>query len=499
MATSNPPNRPLGLAPMEILPPELLTRIFDLCNLHPCTVAWISHLEPSVAYPKHPQIDILTQVCSYWRRVALASPKFWTHIDIVIDHSLSCSLFERTKHYAARASPLPLDIHITDAGLKRDRSDLCDFAFLDADTVPIKSLKLNLKPHRRHLERRYIKIIEYFLAHSQSGIFTEYSIRAQSTSMGRWGFGSFLLPEAMDGEQDTQQGYTIRLSNNYLEQLWLPTRTLRVSGLCPPWSSQAYHGLLDLRLEEHAPRIRATQLVDILKASPELRVLHLKVSVFGNVNGGERVTLKRLEVLYVAVEVCEYAETRALTSGQILDLLSPGSNPLQFGYLRYRGTDKELLQNFVTRSNITFLFVEGSTLFRLPDAVRSVGHLRTLVVDGSRFQGRDAGLLLNKDHFAIDWYPSETTIPQIKTIYISGFLTHYLESLLEAAGRYSVQEVVICGGGLVYKKGSDTVLIPESGKESIVAKLATISSCPSVQYYADNSPLPIDLNDWKSY
>ncbi|KAJ6554835.1 hypothetical protein B0H19DRAFT_1263130 [Mycena capillaripes] len=55
------------VAPVRRLPPELLIEIFDLCG-YPCAADL--NLLP------------LSQVCSYWRRIAAGTPSLWSHIDV---------------------------------------------------------------------------------------------------------------------------------------------------------------------------------------------------------------------------------------------------------------------------------------------------------------------------------------------------------------------------------------------------------------------------------
>jgi hypothetical protein len=67
-----------------------------------------------------------------------------------------------------------------------------------------------------------------------------------------------------------------------LEDLLLPITVLHLRQMYPHWTSQAYHGLVELHLCSvmlPAARITKSQLVTILKSSPGLRVFHFNLDL----------------------------------------------------------------------------------------------------------------------------------------------------------------------------------------------------------------------------
>ncbi|KDN44961.1 hypothetical protein RSAG8_05134, partial [Rhizoctonia solani AG-8 WAC10335] len=67
-----------GLATINSLPPEILTRVFQFVRAQHCDL----HKLPSDKkhYPRYP--DDLTHVCSLWRQIAISCCSLWSHIDL---------------------------------------------------------------------------------------------------------------------------------------------------------------------------------------------------------------------------------------------------------------------------------------------------------------------------------------------------------------------------------------------------------------------------------
>ncbi|KAJ7026876.1 hypothetical protein C8F04DRAFT_1008707 [Mycena alexandri] len=95
------------VAPVRRLPPELLIEIFGLCG-HPCAADL--NLLP------------LSQVCSYWRRIAVGTPILWSHIDLDValwrrSGLTSKTLLGRLDSSLQRGGSLPLTLQVD---LQRD-------------------------------------------------------------------------------------------------------------------------------------------------------------------------------------------------------------------------------------------------------------------------------------------------------------------------------------------------------------------------------------------
>ncbi|CAE6455622.1 unnamed protein product [Rhizoctonia solani] len=500
------------------LPSEIITHIFYiiLVNAHRCLVSRMPGAPTDVTYPKLHPIDTLAHICSYWRQVALTSPLLWTHIDIALNHELSPTLVERAGLYANRAGQVPLNIHIADAGFERDQGPFrlvladkmvpisvlnssspdylrpLEFAFLDSHraTVPIRSLEIDIIVFG-HFHQRQGDAIGYFLSRCQPGIFNQYIARI--TCVGSYDICSVLQPEDISYEGHTDRTHTINLPNQYFEALWLPVRTLRTNGLCPHWSSQAYHGLSELQIQGKTPRLIASQLMGILRASPGLRVLCLDAVVYRDSEEIEPIPLNDLERLSVATANWLAIEHEVLSTDDILDMLSPGLKPLRFS--GYRGS-MESYRKFACRTNIAHLYIEGNSSISLLHSINAGGYLQTLVFNALLLENDLARLIFGEDNFQEAELVCETSTatPQIETVYLISSLNLPFEGLLRFIKRYSIKRLVMCGGVLSYW-GTKGVCVSDT-KELIKAKLSTITTC-EVQYYGFKDPMPIDLGDWK--
>ncbi|KEP50428.1 F-box-like domain protein [Rhizoctonia solani 123E] len=98
-----------GIAPINTLPPEILTRIFQLVLAPPCNLHLLSD-DDDEHYPRYP--DYLTHVCSQWRRIAISSRSLWCHIDLSCHEIYSVGLAARARAHVARSGELPLELHI---------------------------------------------------------------------------------------------------------------------------------------------------------------------------------------------------------------------------------------------------------------------------------------------------------------------------------------------------------------------------------------------------
>ncbi|KAF8608716.1 hypothetical protein BDV93DRAFT_206317 [Ceratobasidium sp. AG-I] len=99
-------NRSRMLAPINALPIEILTRIFDLAK------SCVFHSYGSQSNPSRPSIGIISSVCSHWRKIALGASSLWNHIDLSIGKFRDANLALYAKESLNRAGNLPLYVHI---------------------------------------------------------------------------------------------------------------------------------------------------------------------------------------------------------------------------------------------------------------------------------------------------------------------------------------------------------------------------------------------------
>ncbi|KAG8763266.1 hypothetical protein FRC11_004953 [Ceratobasidium sp. 423] len=402
---NHPANR--GVTTIKDLPPEIIIHIFHLVVAgQPCLVHHNRYsYEVEIQYPKY--LDSLSHICSTWRRIAIDLPSLWSHIDIALDHSLNPGLFERAKIYAARAGLYPLSVHISNTISTREQNrktyrdiatrgsipvffedweDLQDFRFI-ASPIKIGHLEVDLSL-ADGLRDCHFRMLEYFLARCEPGVFTRYTTRLRLISESRPERTPFIDPA---NASPSDEASTLDLPEPHFEAIWLGASSVRVNGLCPNWASKAYHGLVELCLGKGVPEISEAQLVNILKSSPGLRILHLITNIVHQSPHGvliNPVVLGELEELRVIdLWPDDIMNTSALNPSNLLRWVAPGKKPLKctlFGF-DYLG-----IPEFCARSNITQLHLElwpGNIPF---DMIRQCPGLRVLVL--SAFEARNPQL-----------------------------------------------------------------------------------------------------------
>ncbi|CAE6482127.1 unnamed protein product [Rhizoctonia solani] len=469
--------------------PELLTSLEKESNV----VAFQREIS-SIKYPLYP--DSLAHVCSYWRRVAITHPSLWTHIDIVLDHSLNPELFSRAKTYVIRAGQLPLEIHISDPGSERetdrgfaiendsltdgdplhdpsyDWPDLHDFKIFTSDTVAIKSLELDLTIDHRHREI-YYSVLEYFFARCKPGFLAQYIVRC----VGGESVESRPFIEPAD-RPHSLDGALLAVSSEHLEELWLHIPIVRVNGLCPHWTSKAYHGLVELYIDVGVPGISETQLIGVLKSSPKLQVLHLKTPVIEDLDEVDTVFLEDLRDLNILSAV------DAGYSANFLPWIHPGTAPLQ---LSFSGPARGEASDFFGRVNVTRFYLIYWQTCRLAGVFKESSRLDILVLNGYESDVQDLSFLLLPGY-------AKTTKSQIDTLYLLWFIQFGFEEIQAVVEKYSVQKLLIYGGQLTYQAVEGMVICENT--RNIKVKLSSITTCPIVEYYPDADLIHQHCDDW---
>ncbi|CAE6502021.1 unnamed protein product [Rhizoctonia solani] len=372
-------NRLFRLTSISSLPPEILTHIFYFVA-SPCDILvptgsdsdsdsdsetetiWseVSDVDSRRRsktlqlenFPTH--LDCITQVCSYWRWVAIGTPSLWAHIDFVPNKSFHRGFLSRAETYAARSLRLPIELHIADDD-PLEYSDPSLRQFLSSNFNRIRSLDIVIA----HTWRRFHSLIlnEFFTDHASQPI----ALTKLATSFP---MADDELDEFIDWLDDTNDRFS-RL------------KILHLHGLFPLWKSTAYHNLVDLRLTAPSDArwtcILESQLRDILEASPKLRIFYFALRIIERKEDDELVIpvhLDDLEVLSISTDRGE--EDIILKPGHVLRLLAPGSKPLRLSiwhiyWFSYDEDDDDVerddftlneLVKFFQRSNITKLCVK---------------------------------------------------------------------------------------------------------------------------------------------
>ncbi|CEL60595.1 hypothetical protein RSOLAG1IB_03833 [Rhizoctonia solani AG-1 IB] len=490
-----------GITTIKDLPHEIITHIFHLIIAgQPClTHHTTSSYKPIIKYPQYP--DCLSHICSSWRRIAVNSPALWAHIDIALDHSLNPSLFERASAYASRAGSCPLSIHISNTRSTREKErhslrqtvtdpilyeawgdweDLQEFKCLNA-LSRIKTLEVDLYL-LDGLRDCHFSMLEYFLARCEPGIFTQYTTRVWTTSVLPPVGGPFIEPA---NEPRTIKGVLLSLPSRHFETIWLGTSSIRVNGLCPHWTSKAYHGLVELHLGLGAPKITESQLVDILKSSPELRVLHINADIMHPSPYSAPITpvsLSELEELTLIQLWPDDSSNQLQDPGNFVRWIAPGRKPFK---LTSFGNTLGEFPEFCARSNITQLHIEIWEDNTLGDIVRRCPGLQTLILSAFDFGDPELKLIL----LPTDNGQRPVSATQIDHLYLLDFEELLFEDILATIEQYSARQLTIWKGGLTYY--TDEGMKTSKNTREIRAKLSVIPSAQCiVEYLPGSVPCP---------
>lgn len=146
------------IAPINALPDELLSHIFQLALMPHCSFRDIIDPLAPIELPTHAKS--LSQVCSRWRRVTMDSPNryLWTHIDLALFHPFRGELVTRGAISASRAKDMTLDAHIFEQlghpknpdseYVDRRSSQLCNIIAARAKSLKVMPTVLVIAGHR---------------------------------------------------------------------------------------------------------------------------------------------------------------------------------------------------------------------------------------------------------------------------------------------------------------------------------------------------------------
>ncbi|KAK7043017.1 hypothetical protein VNI00_008755 [Paramarasmius palmivorus] len=100
------------LAPVNRLPPEIMTYIFDLC----CE-------ENSLTRETLPPVMLVAEVCGRWRDIVLSTPRLWSRFSITFQRwqSKSSKLNKLSGLFLGRSRNSPLTIKLNFSGISEDR------------------------------------------------------------------------------------------------------------------------------------------------------------------------------------------------------------------------------------------------------------------------------------------------------------------------------------------------------------------------------------------
>ncbi|KDN46579.1 hypothetical protein RSAG8_04232, partial [Rhizoctonia solani AG-8 WAC10335] len=328
-------NYALNITPINRLPNEILARVFHMArDAEPCSV------------------DHAALVCSRWRTLVLRDPSLWTRVDFhpSICHSFYLSL-NRAEAHILRSGEMPLDVHIS-ASQELPKKGYYDSPMKSLCTLAgprMGSLEINFADFESNeLLRTRHSAISTLLLHCQLGLFTKLVTFSDS-------FGFLTSEQPGPGIR----GIPLEVEHSHLEAVLASVTALHLIGLYPPWTSQAYHGLVELRLVSSpgiTDSIPERGLINILQSSPGIRILQTSLQITDRVEGhlNVSVSLPDLQVLQVDSEAFP---RNNLCHLELVRFLSPGLRPLDFTMqcngLQLSESSKAQTKAFLARSNVT--------------------------------------------------------------------------------------------------------------------------------------------------
>jgi hypothetical protein len=349
-------NRSGVIVPIHRLTSDLLTRIFiEVVASETCGLK----LDHTGQLPK--ASIYLSHVCTYWRKTAVTSSDLWTHIDLSPSILKNQIYLSRIQKFLSRSGQSFIYLHVEYAADKDgDASGLNHFISpLIPRTQGVKCcINLTCSVSDSSLPQSALSC--FLNENTPSGRFTMLDVSIKGTSR--------IACIQATGQKQDENTLNLNISTHRLDELLLPVTNLRINHIYPPWTSKAYHGLLELRVCA-AHSIHESQLAAILVHSPRLRVLEIG----NNIDFAEEplapVALHGLEVLIT--HSSSYSEL-----GRFLRLIDTGLCPLflSIDSPRADGAINQNLVDFFSRCNVTRLCTVRFPLFRMSLELVNLAH-----------------------------------------------------------------------------------------------------------------------------
>ncbi|CAE6341391.1 unnamed protein product [Rhizoctonia solani] len=318
-----------GVATINTLPPEIITRIFHLALEHPCDL----HLRnASNSRGIHFDYPGYLQTCARWRKIAISSSSLWCHIDMSPHQRDYGKLLARTQTFLARARGLPIELHISG---NKDRpvdptaqgyNDVHELISRISDRV--ETLDLTVTKNTQGFIRTALRQL---LVGQHSG-FKKLAIRSEEY------YDVFISPMDADSDADSDLGergdgpasLRLEVTEEQIETSFASLAVVHLFGIFPSWSSAAYSQLVDLRLMSTSEwsHIKVGELAKILESSPALQILHFGLELTSHVDVTP-ITLKDLRVVKIFTEICTEIYPLPI---RLLGLLAPGSKALRLSF-----------------------------------------------------------------------------------------------------------------------------------------------------------------------
>ncbi|KAG8695840.1 hypothetical protein FRC08_007528 [Ceratobasidium sp. 394] len=361
-------NKSATLAPVNKLPPEILSRALALSRSY---CVHDDNWNPA-------EFRSLTAVCTYWRQVAMDATELWAHIDVGpgAPVGLANLLFARAKNHAVH-------LHLCGPALDQHQPAPGELAksldILASHIHRVGALEIYWLSDLRVFTGR---VLDLWLNHGSASLsrFLKVDDRHGDLRSG------FSLPRYEDNYGETA-GSQSENAKNMLRSI----RVLHLRNVHLGIGRSAYHNLVDLRLASDRTPVPISQLAALLSANPALVILKLGLSIdsAGAWSYPTPIQLSCLKVL----NLCDVQPD----AGLVLSLIVPPCLSTEFsvGLQGSKRTHDTLLEFFV-RSQITTLYCSSSDLeytFSLwPHLLTAFHHLTILVLHNFDMSDVDAGI-----------------------------------------------------------------------------------------------------------
>ncbi|KAG9117696.1 hypothetical protein FRC07_007344, partial [Ceratobasidium sp. 392] len=238
------------LTPIDILPWEILKQIFLTLQYIPDALIGLLDL---------PAAHAICGVSSYWRRVAIETPSLWTHIRITTN--FRAFTYPRLLLDRSKGLPIDLYIHHLEPGGGQTRLAL-PWETLDFLSYACRKLRNLEMSSWANPTEAFFEVLRVWLNMGSLEV-------AKRTR----------LSDFAHSHQQLSLAWGIELSpDEHTSNILRSLTSLDLSYIALPWSSPAYHGLVDLRLclsQDNNVRITTSEISATLAASPHLTTLKL--------------------------------------------------------------------------------------------------------------------------------------------------------------------------------------------------------------------------------
>ncbi|KAG8751423.1 hypothetical protein FRC11_009402 [Ceratobasidium sp. 423] len=461
-----------AIPPINKLPAEILAdiiRIVVYCA--PCCKEGGQLTSgPVLRYP-----DVLSHVCSHWRQVAVHSRDLWSHIDI----AAWATSGSRAMTFLDRAGQSSLRFHLV-AHLDLERQGSENPVDLVPFLAPIMSQleSPEFTPRINELIKTHTSALSICLAACTAGNLTELVIRIIDGNQisgpifikARVRARHYAIETAppIDEIGPWPIWVDMNIPEEHLEDILRGITVLRLCQVYPRWTSSAYCGLVELRLLAGAlpsVKIAESQLVDILRSSPKLRILHFNLRITDvaelDIPITDPIALRDLEVLNL-----DWMQASGIEI--FLRWLAPAPKLSQFSlHLTDNETDfgYPATEAFLVGSNITMVHTNYLYLRETVGLIRLYRHIRVLALEN------------------VELETMAETIPfRFNTLYlIKSYL--YVDNLRRLIQSSSVQRLIVYDSIFFMKNG---LILP---LDQIPAALFDV--CSDVSILPDDDPYPI--------